>query len=146
MPVRSLPPASLPSSVYIRTPQPDPNEQSAVLLIPNQSAILSDTPAIPSAQEAHRARSPPSRAGLLVSLLVAFIAMLDKQWLNRYLRNSGGLMIECYGVRRRAETFRLSPLLSDYIPLPFNCYDINIRSTRSILSIGQLHLTPYRGH
>jgi len=36
---------------------------------------------------------------LLISLLAAFIAMLGKQWLNRYLRNSGGSMIERCGDR-----------------------------------------------
>jgi len=33
-------------------------------------------------------------AGLLISLLAAFVATLGKQWLNWYLRNSGGSMIE----------------------------------------------------
>ena len=40
-------------------------------------------------------------ASLLVSLLAAFVAMLGKQWLNRYLRNSGGSMIERCGDRQR---------------------------------------------
>jgi hypothetical protein len=40
-------------------------------------------------------------ASLLISLLAAFVAMLGKQWLNRYLRNSGGSMIERCGVRQR---------------------------------------------
>jgi hypothetical protein len=40
-------------------------------------------------------------ASLLISLLAAFIAMLGKQWLNRYLRNSGGSMIERCGDRQR---------------------------------------------
>ena len=40
-------------------------------------------------------------ASLLMSLLAAFIAMLGKQWLNRYLRNSGGSMIERCGDRQR---------------------------------------------
>ena len=38
---------------------------------------------------------------LLISLLAAFVAMLGKQWLNRYLRNSGGSMIERCGDRQR---------------------------------------------
>ena len=38
---------------------------------------------------------------LLISLLAAFLAMLGKQWLNRYLRNSGGSMIERCGDRQR---------------------------------------------
>ena len=40
-------------------------------------------------------------ASLLISLLSAFVAMLGKQWLNRYLRNSGGSMIERCGDRQR---------------------------------------------
>ena len=40
-------------------------------------------------------------ASLLISLLAAFVAMLGKQWLNRYLRNSGGSMIERCGDRQR---------------------------------------------
>jgi len=40
-------------------------------------------------------------ASLLISLLAAFIAMLGKQWLNRYLRNTGGSMIERCGDRQR---------------------------------------------
>jgi len=40
-------------------------------------------------------------ASLLISLLAAFIAMLGKQWLNRYLSNSGGSTIERCGDRQR---------------------------------------------
>ena len=40
-------------------------------------------------------------ASLLISLLAAFVAMLGKQWLNRYSRNSGGSIIERCGDRQR---------------------------------------------
>ena len=40
-------------------------------------------------------------ASLMMSLLAAFVAMLGKQWLNRYLRNSGGSVIERCGDRQR---------------------------------------------
>ena len=40
-------------------------------------------------------------ASLLISLLAAFVAMLGKQWLNRYLRNAGGSVIERCGDRQR---------------------------------------------
>jgi len=40
-------------------------------------------------------------ASLIISLLAAFVAMLGKQWLNRYLRKSGGSMIERCGDRQR---------------------------------------------
>ena len=90
--------------------QSDPNTQSAallraILLTLNQSAIPDETPVIPPAQE-----DPPGSivavtslmyASLLISLLAAFVAMLGKQWLNRYLRNSGGSMIERCGDRQR---------------------------------------------
>ena len=90
--------------------KPNPSEQSAallraILLTLNQSAIPSETPTVPPIQE-----DPPSEivtvtglmyASLLISLLAAFIAMLGKQWLNRYLRNAGGSMIERCGDRQR---------------------------------------------
>ena len=90
--------------------QPDPNEQSAtllraILLTPNQSAVPGDTPAVPSVQG-----DSPSEivtvaclmyASLMISLLGTFVAMLGKQWLNQYLRNSGGSMIERCGDRQR---------------------------------------------
>jgi len=40
-------------------------------------------------------------ASLIISMLAAFVAMLGKQWLNRYFRNSGGSMIERCGDRQR---------------------------------------------
>ena len=40
-------------------------------------------------------------ASLLISLLAAFVAMLGKQWLNRYLRHAGGSMVERCGDRQR---------------------------------------------
>lgn len=40
-------------------------------------------------------------ASLLISLLAAFVAMLGKQWLTRYLYHDGGSMIERYGDRQR---------------------------------------------
>ena len=90
--------------------QPDPNEQSAallraILLTLNRSAIPSESPIVPPVPE-----SPPSGivtvtglmyASLLISLLAAFVAMLGKQWLNRYLRHAGGSMIERCGDRQR---------------------------------------------
>ena len=90
--------------------QPDPNEQSAallraILLTLNQSAIPGENPSAPPIQE-----DPPHDiitvtglmyASLLISLLAAFVAMLGKQWLNRYLRHAGGSMIERCGDRQR---------------------------------------------
>ena len=90
--------------------RPDPNEQSAallraILLTLNQSAVPGEISTVPPIQE-----NPPSEivtatclmyASLLISLLAAFVAMLGKQWLNRYLRNSGGSMIERCGDRQR---------------------------------------------
>ena len=90
--------------------QPDPNDQSAallraILLTLNQSAIPGETPTVPPVSE-----DPPSEivtvtglmyASLLISLLAAFVAMLGKQWLNRYLRHAGRSMIERCGDRQR---------------------------------------------
>ena len=90
--------------------EPDPNEQSAallraILLTLNQSAIPGESPTVPPIQEntpgGITTTSCLMCASLLVSLLAAFIAMLGKQWLNRYLRNTGGSMIERCGDRQR---------------------------------------------
>ena len=76
-----------------------------ILLTLNHSAIPNETPTVPTAQY-----NPPMEivtstgllfASLLISLLAAFIAMLGKQWLNRYLRHAGGSMIERCGDRQR---------------------------------------------
>ena len=40
-------------------------------------------------------------ASLIISMLATFVAMLGMQWLNRYLRNSGGSIIERCGDRQR---------------------------------------------
>ena len=90
--------------------QPDPSNQSvdllrAILLTLNHSAIPNEVLAVPTAQE-----NPPSEivtvncllfASLLMSLLAAFVAMLGKQWLNRYLGRKGGSMIDRCGERQR---------------------------------------------
>jgi hypothetical protein len=90
--------------------EPDPNEQSiallrSILLALNQSAIPNETPSVPPVQGV-----PPNGtiavtglmyASLLTSLLAAFIAMLGRQWLNQYLRNTGGSLIERCGDRQR---------------------------------------------
>ena len=90
--------------------QPDPNQQSVailrlILLALNQSAILNESLAVPPVQG-----NPPTEivtasglmyASLLISLLAAFVAMLGKQWLNRYLRHVGGSMVERCGDRQR---------------------------------------------
>jgi len=77
----------------------------AILLTLNQSAIPGETPTVPPAQEASLSEIVTATglmyASLLISLLAAFVAMLGKQWLNRYLRNSGGSMIERCGDRQR---------------------------------------------
>ena len=89
--------------------QPDPNDQTAallraILLTLNNSAIPNETPTVPTIPQ-----NPPSEivtatsllfASLLISLLAAFIAMLGKQWLNRYLRHAGGSMVERCGDRQ----------------------------------------------
>ena len=104
----------------LRHLQPDPNEQSAaflraILLTLSQSAIPGKIPTVPPTQE------DPSNeivtttclmhANLLISLLAAFVAMLGKQWFNRYLRNLSGSMIErCGDHQRRCDVLEKWPL------------------------------------
>ena len=90
--------------------EPDPNQQSAdllraILFTLNQSVLPAETVSVPPIHE-----DPPGEivtasglmyASPLISLLAAFVAMLGKQWLNRYLRNTGGSMMERCGDRQR---------------------------------------------
>ena len=89
---------------------PDPSDTTAaylraILLTLNHSAVLSELPTPPTAW------SGPAQeivlatnllyASLLITLLAAFVAMLGKQWLNRYLRDIGGSISERCGDRQR---------------------------------------------
>ena len=100
--------------------EPDPNEQSAALLRAilftlNQSALPAETATVPPIHE-----DPPDEivtvtglmyASLFISLFAAFIAVLGKQWLNRYLRNTGGSMVErCWDRQRKCEGLDEWPL------------------------------------
>jgi hypothetical protein len=90
--------------------QPDSSGRSeaylrAILLTLNRSIVPDEDPAAPPVWN-----GPPAEivttsnllyASLLMSLLAAFVAMLGKQWLNRYLRHTGGSMIERCGDRQR---------------------------------------------
>jgi len=92
--------------------KPDSNDQSvvllrAILLTINPSVLPDETPTVPSGE------SPPGGlvtalcliyASLLMSLLAAFMAMLGKQWLNRYLQNTGRSTAEwCQDRQRKLE-------------------------------------------
>jgi len=88
--------------------QPDPSERSeaylrAILLSLNRSIASDEDPATPPAWN-----GPPTEiittsdllyASLLMSLLAAFVAMLGKQWLNRYRRHTGRSIFERCGDR-----------------------------------------------
>ena len=90
--------------------EPDPGERSeaylrAILLSLNRSIAPDEYPTAPPAWN-----GPPAEviaasdllyASLLMSLLAAFVAMLGKQWLNRFLRHEGGSMVERCGDRQR---------------------------------------------
>lgn len=90
--------------------QPDSGERSeaylrAILLSLNPPISPGENPAAPPAWN-----GPPREiitasnllyASLLMSLLAAFVAMLGKQWLNRYLSHTGGSMTERSGDRQR---------------------------------------------
>ena len=90
--------------------EPDPNDVTAaylraILLTLNNSATLGELPAPPTpwsgpAQELVVVTNL-MYASLLLSLLAAFVAMLGKQWLNRYLRDTGGSIAERCGDRQR---------------------------------------------
>jgi len=90
--------------------QPDPGERSeaylrAILLSLNRSIVPGEDPATPPAWNGPPtgiiATSDLLYASLLMSLLAAFVAMLGKQWLNRYRRHAGGSMVERCGDRQR---------------------------------------------
>ena len=77
----------------------------AIFLSLNRSTAPDEDPTTPPAWS-----GPPTEivatsnllcASLLMSLVAAFIAMLGKQWLNRYLRHTGGSMAERCGDRQR---------------------------------------------
>lgn len=90
--------------------QPDPNDMTAaylraILLTLNHSAIPGELPTPPTpwsgpAQDVVLATNL-LYASLLMTLLAAFVAMLGKQWLNRYLRDAGGSISERCGDRQR---------------------------------------------
>ena len=90
--------------------QSDPNEQSqaylrAILLSLNPSIAPDENPSVPPAWNGPAGEIVATLdllyASLLMSLLAAFVAMLGKQWLNRYLRHAGGSMVERCGDRQR---------------------------------------------
>ncbi|KAF9783409.1 hypothetical protein BJ322DRAFT_1070651 [Thelephora terrestris] len=90
--------------------QPDPGQQSeaylrAILLTLNPSISPDEHPAAPPAWSGPLQEIITTLdllyASLLMSLLAAFVAMLGKQWLNRYLRHAGGSVIERCGDRQR---------------------------------------------
>jgi hypothetical protein len=90
--------------------QPDSSERSeaylrAILLSLNRSIVPNEDPAAPPAWN-----GPPAGivtalsllyASQATSILTAFIAMLGKGWVSRYLRHSGGSRIERCGDRQR---------------------------------------------
>ena len=90
--------------------EPDSSERSeaylrAILLSLNRSTAPDEDPIGPPVWS-----GPPTGivatsnllyASLVMSLLSAFVAMLGKQWLNRYLRHAGGSVIERCGDRQR---------------------------------------------
>ena len=90
--------------------EPAPSDRSeaylrAILLSLNPSIVPNEHPVLPPMWS-----GPPTEiittsdllySSLLMSLLAAFVAMLGKQWLNRYLRHTGGSMVERCGDRQR---------------------------------------------
>jgi len=90
--------------------EPDSTERSeaylrAILISLNRSIVPDEDPTAPPVWKAPPAEiittSDLLYASLLMSLLAAFVAMLGKQWLSRYLRHAGGSMAERCGDRQR---------------------------------------------
>jgi hypothetical protein len=90
--------------------EPDPNDMAAaylraILLTLNHSAIPGEFPTPPTAWSGPASEIVLATnllyASLLITLLAAFVAMLGKQWLNRYLRDTGGSNLERCGDRQR---------------------------------------------
>ena len=90
--------------------QPDSGERSeaylrAILLTLNPSIVPNEGPTAPPAWNGPGTEIVASSdflyASLLMSLLAAFVAMLGKQWLNRYLRHTGRSTIERCADRQR---------------------------------------------
>jgi hypothetical protein len=96
-----------------------------------------------------------------MSLLAAFVAMLGKQWLNRYLRHAGGSMIERCGDRQRKIDglekwpFRLFieslPVMLQIALLLLSCglsrymWSVNISVARVVISFTVLGVIFYLG-
>ena len=89
-------------------PPTRPDEQSAallraILLTLNQSAISGEPPIVPPVRERLSSEIATVTclmcASLTISMLAASIAMLSKQWLNRYLRNLDRSTVERCGDR-----------------------------------------------
>jgi hypothetical protein len=90
--------------------EPDPNDTTAaylraILLTLNHSAALGELPTPPTAWSGPAQEIVTATnllyASLIISLLAAFVAMLGKQWLNRYLRDAGTSVAERCGDRER---------------------------------------------
>ena len=90
--------------------EPDSGERSeaylrAILLTINQSISPGEVPALPPTWGGPRREVVTTLdllyASLLMSLLAAFVAMLGKQWVKRYLRHIGGSIVERCGDRQR---------------------------------------------
>jgi hypothetical protein len=150
--------------------QPDATERSeaylrAILLSLNRSIVPGEIPTAPPAWN-----GPPTEiittsnllyASLLMSLLAAFVAMLGKQWLNRYLRHAGGSMIERCGDRQRKLNglekwpFRLFieslPIMLQIALLLLSCglsryvWSVNISVARVVISFTVLGVVFYVG-
>jgi hypothetical protein len=96
-----------------------------------------------------------------MSLLAAFVAMLGKQWLNRYLRHAGGSMVERCGDRQRKIDglerwpFRLFieslPVMLQIALLLLSCglsrymWSVNITVARVVISFTVLGVIFYLG-
>jgi hypothetical protein len=82
-------------------PKPTSAQSSSPSTDPSSRRRPHRSPSVEWSPRRDRHTSNLLYASLLMSLLAAFVAMLGKQWLNRYLRHTGGSMIERCGDRQR---------------------------------------------
>ena len=136
-------PPSAPPSSSIPSPSSNLAHQNDRSCTSEQFSSTSIDPFPPTRMPAalRRGAAPPQEivtslvllyASLLMSLLAAFVAMMDKWWVNRYLRHVGGSMIERCGDRQR----KFDGLEKWRFPLPIEALPIMLQLAVFSLACG----------
>ena len=135
--------------------EPSTRSQSAllrtILLTLNQSAVPSEAPAVLPIQEDPPCEiitvTGPMRAIFLISQPVAFVVMLGKQWLNRYLQDLDESMIErCGDSQRKCGGLEKWPLnlFVESLPVMLQVSLLACRPCRRMCSVNRIH--PHQPH